>query len=328
VAITNHQSPITNGKAVLDRRAEFRHRLFVLAAVLTLWAAIIAVTEGFRVRIGPLSISSRSPRNPLLFACVAVGSAWMLAPAGRRSATAAGDVRAIVVGLWHAWTRAEAALVTRGSARWAAAFACVATISVVTIGFKEGALVAAASDAWGYVSEADRWANGRLRVEQPLMRELTPTLPADVLAPLAHRPSPDGTTIVPVVSPGLPMVMGLFQAIGGRDAVFVVVPLMAGVAIVATYLLGRRLAGPWTGVAAAVLLAASPSFLFQLTAAPMSDIPATAWWTLALAAVLVPGRWAALASGATAGAAVLTRSNLAPLAAAPAMLLLIAAWRG
>jgi hypothetical protein len=34
-----------------------------------------------------------------------------------------------------------------------------------------------------------------------------------------------------------------------------------------------------------------------------------------------------LASGATAGAAVLTRSNLAPLAAAPAMLLLLAAWR-
>ena len=51
-------------------------------------------------------------------------------------------------------------------------------------------------------------------------------------------------------------------------------------------------------LSAAVLLAASPSFLFQLTSAPMSDIPATAWCTLALATVLVPGRWAALASGA------------------------------
>jgi hypothetical protein len=258
----------------------------------------------------------------------------MLAPAGRRNATMGREVRWLGVFLreylllvWDVWTRAEAALAARGSATWAAALTFVAMTIVVMIGFKEGALVAASADAWGYVSQADRWANGTLRVEQPLMRELTPTLPADVLAPLAYRPSPDGTTIVPMVSPGLPMVMALFQVIGGRDAVFAVVPLLAGVAIVGTYLLGRGLSGPGTGVAAAMLLAASPSFLFQLTSSPMSDIPATAWWALSLATVLVPARWAAFVSGAAAGAAVLTRSNLAPLAAAPAALLLIAAWR-
>jgi 4-amino-4-deoxy-L-arabinose transferase-like glycosyltransferase len=123
------------------------------------------------------------------------------------------------------------------------------------------------------------------------------------------------------------MLMALFQVVGGREAVFSVVPLMAAVAIVGVYVMGSRLGGPWSGAAAAILLAASPSFLFQLTSSPMSDIPATAWWALAFGLLLSEGRWAALASGAAAGAAILTRSNLAPLVVIPGALLLVAILR-
>jgi hypothetical protein len=78
-----------------------------------------------------------------------------------------------------------------------------------------------------------------------------------------------------------------------------------------TYLLGRRCGDAASGAAAAVLLAASPIFLYQVVQ-PMSDVPVTAWWLLSA--------WGACArrpavAGAGAAAAVVTRPNLAPVAA-------------
>ena len=96
-------------------------------------------------------------------------------------------------------------------------------------------------------------------------------------------------------------------------------------AIVATYVMGLRLGGQGIGLAGAALLATSPSFLFQLTAAPMSDVPVTAWWALALALVLVDHLAAALFSGLAVSLAILTRPNLAPLALIPVAALI---WEG
>jgi 4-amino-4-deoxy-L-arabinose transferase-like glycosyltransferase len=87
--------------------------------------------------------------------------------------------------------------------------------------------------------------------------------------------------------------------------------------------MGARLAGPPVGASAAVLLAASPTFLFEVVS-PTSDIPCTAWWALGLALLMIERRWAALAAGISVGLAILTRPNLVPLAAVPATLLL---WR-
>ena len=67
---------------------------------------------------------------------------------------------------------------------------------------------------------------------------------------------------------------------GGRDAVFLVVPVLGAAAVWLMFLLGSRVAGPTAGALAAVLFAASPIFLFQVVQ-PMSDVPATAWWLLA-----------------------------------------------
>ena len=117
--------------------------------------------------------------------------------------------------------------------------------------------------------------------------------------------------IVPTYPPGLPLVMAAFAGVGGPGAVYWVVPLLGALAVWLTYVLGRRYADATSGAAAALLLAASPVFLYQLVQ-PMSDVPVTAWWLLSL--------WGAAAglpavAGAGAAVAVLTRPNLAPLAA-------------
>jgi 4-amino-4-deoxy-L-arabinose transferase-like glycosyltransferase len=319
---------------MVDLSRRLGRSAIVLAAAALLWALLLVTTGGFVVRVGAVSLSSRAPRNALLIALLAVVIAWTVAPTERRSATVGSDVRWLLAAVWTAihrtwrtWTAWETRLIARAHTGAALGVALVVAAAVVAVGFREGALVAAGSDASGYVSQADLWARGTLRIEQPLMRELAPQIPAEALAPLAFRPSLDGGAIVPVVAPGLPMLMALFQLIGGREAVFYVLPLMAAVAIVGIYRIARHVGGPWSGAAAAILLAASPSFLFQLTSSPMSDIPATAWWALALGLVMFEGGWTALAAGAAAGAAILTRTNLAPLAAIPCALLLVAVWR-
>jgi hypothetical protein len=202
----------------------------------------------------------------------------------------------------------------------------VTIATVVTFGLKRGLFVASAADAYGYVSQADLWAAGGLVIHQPFAAQMTWPNATASLAPLGYRPhtaNPADKDIVPIYSPGLPMLMAVFKQIAGGRAVFFVVPLLGGLAVWATYLMGARLAGPPVGASAAVLLAASPTFLFEVVS-PTSDIPCTAWWALGLALLMIERRWAALAAGISVGLAILTRPNLVPLAAVPATLLL---WR-
>jgi hypothetical protein len=106
--------------------------------------------------------------------------------------------------------------------------------------------------------------------------------------------------------------------------VFWVGPLLAGVAVWSTFLFARAAAGAVAGVVSATLLASSPAFLFQLTAAPMSDLPAAAWWMLAFALLFVERPWSAPLAACSAALAILTRPNLAPVAVVPLVLVL---WR-
>src|SRR5581483_8018365 len=147
--------------------------------------------------------------------------------------------------------------------RVAQLLAVVATALVVTFGLKYGLFVAAAADAYGYVSQADLWASGDLIVHQPSATDMTWPNASDSLAPLGYRPhtrNPADKDIVPIYSPGTPMVMALFKMVGGAQAVFAVVPILGGLAVWATYLMGARLSGPIVGAAASILLAASPTF--------------------------------------------------------------------
>ena len=274
--------------------------------------------------------SSRSPRNPLLAAALLLVAAWAAATPGRRGLLIGGDLRwigtglaALIARLWRAWTGATDWLGADLPMAVAPTLVVVIAAGVIATSIRYSQFVAAGSDAWGYVSQARMWATGTLRQPQPLMGELAGTLPREALTPLAYRPSPTGNTIVPITSPGLPLLMAAGEVVAGERAAFVVVPLLAAVAVWSTWLLGAALGDRWAGVAAAALLATSPAFLFQLTSAPMSDIPAAAFWAVSLAAALHGGRWAALASGAAAGAAILVRANLVPVAIVPAAMLVV-----
>ena len=254
------------------------------------WALAVWVTGGLVFAFGNLQISSRHALNPALLALLAGGAAYALSTIDERR-------------------REWPALVS-------SSIAVVAVVAVVSFGLSKGLFVAAASDAYGYVSQADLWARGDVIVRQPWAREMTWPNAANALAPLGyrpHRPAPHGTDIVPIYSPGVPMLMAAFKLAGGARAVYYVVPLLGGLAVWITFLMGRRLAGPFVGAAAAAMLASSPTFLFEVTA-PASDISATAWWSLALFALMFESRAAAIGAGMATGLAILTRPNVAPLA--------------
>ena len=254
------------------------------------WTLTVIVTGGLTVDLGRLEISSRQALNPALFALAAAAVAYGLASADERR---------------REWPPLVASAV-----------AAAAVVAVVSFGLTKGLFVAAASDAYGYVSQADLWAKGDIVVRQPWAREMTWPNAASSLAPLGYRPkepTSHGTDIVPIYSPGVPILMAVFKIAGGERAVYYLVPLLGGLAVWITFLMGRRLAGPAVGTFSALLLATSPTFLFEITA-PASDVAATAWWSLALFALMFDSRRAALGAGAATGLAILTRPNVAPLA--------------
>ncbi len=291
------------------------YRLLLLAAVAVLWALVVGFTGGFVLSIGGVRLSSRSMRNALIIFSLAMTAAWAVAPHGRRLRV-----------LSEAWARVagsvDAAIAARSPRllhRTADALALVIAVAVVVTGVTRGSLVAGGSDSYGYVSQAHLWATGTLRVQLPFGDDRPAGLSTWAFTPLGYRPAPDERTIVPTYAPGFPMLASVFERAGGPDAVFYVMPLMAGVMVLGTYLLGIAVSGRAVGLMAAMLMALSPAFLFQLTHAPMSDIVAACWWTLAL--VLLPRTRTSFVSsllmGLCAAAAILTRPNLVPLAIVP-----------
>ena len=108
------------------------------------------------------------------------------------------------------------------------------------------------------------------------------------------------------------MVMAAFKAVGGPNAVYYVVPLLGALTVWLTFVLGSRLAGPLAGLLAAAALLVSPAFLFQLMW-PMSDVPAAAWWLLAIVLAIRGTTWSCAGAGLAAALAVLTRPNLVVL---------------
>jgi hypothetical protein len=193
--------------------------------------------------------------------------------------------------------------------RWMSIGAASLAILTVVVGLTFGTFVAGASDAYGYVSEAALWANGSVVVEAPLASDATWPDAAWALTPLAYRPARQRGSMVPVCPPGLPLTMALMKLMFGETGVYLVVPVLGGLAVWLTYVFGREIYGPAAGLFGAVALFASPVFLLQLMA-PMTDVPVTAWWLLSvILALKAPPRWV-IASGLAAAIAVLTRPNL------------------
>ena len=126
--------------------------------------------------------------------------------------------------------------------RVAALAAGLLAIVVIAIAVQFGSTVAGGSDSYGYVSQAGLWRGGQLTVDQDLAARVPWPLAIETLAPLGYRPAPGRpNAVVPIYPAGLPLLMALFQLVGGYCAAFLVVPGCGALTVWLTYALGRRL---------------------------------------------------------------------------------------
>ena len=259
------------------------------------WSFVVLVTGGFRWQISTvLRISSTNSLRPLLIGLICGGAGWYAAPQ-RTAVLVRGIERAIM--------------------RWTPATVAATAVVVLWMGAGYGTHAASGSDSYGYVSQADLWLEGRLKTDQRWL-DLGPPFDDFVFSPLGYRPSRTAHVIVPTYSPGLPLMMAAAKFAGGMEALYTVVPVLGALVITLTFVLGCLLFDNLVGMAACMLLAASPTFLSQLVW-PMSDVPASAAWTLALIFGIV-GR--PFAAGLASTLAIVIRPNLAPLAVAVAVI--------
>ena len=269
--------------------------LLFAALAIMIWAALAHATGGFSGSLFGVRIASRDPLRPLVLALLLLGS----------------------YGFGFGWRSADADLeplfrMPRAVLASAVGAVCLA---VFAIGVSFGTFTAGGSDSYGYVSQADLWRHHQLRVAQPFVQDLPMPSGDWTFTPLGYRPAANGThAIVPTYPPGLPMLMAAFALIAGPQGPYYVVPILAALAVWLCYQLGARAASPLAGATAAIVLASSPVFLFQLMW-PMSDIPAAALWTAALCCTVSSRRHAAAAAGLCTALAIAIRPNLAPLAA-------------
>ena len=211
------------------------------------------------------------------------------------------------------WLGARAGAPNAGRFELATVVAIAAGVSGIAIA--QGSRGVSVSDSYAYASQSDLWLNGELRVDQSFALEAPwPDAPR-TFAPLGYRPHPDQPRLlVPVYPPGLPILLAAAKWAGGQRALFVVVPICAGLLIVATYGIGRRLAGGSVGLAAAWLVGTSP-VLIGYSLVVMTDVPVAAAWAGALFCLTGTTTRSALAAGLLSGLAILIRPNLVPLAA-------------
>ena len=282
-----------------------RTAILAIAAALFLWGLAIALGDGFIIHTSVGTFSSRRPSRPFLAA-------------------------AALVILYAASLRANSPEAVRRLAKfpWPRVIATAAPMAAFLIGVNYSAFLGAGPDSSGYVSQAHKWVNGDLRSPIPdwaIHGTFGGALWAG--APVGYTLAADQQSYVPVYSPGVPLIMSLFERAAGPDAVFYVVPLFGALLVWGTYLLGRQLADEWAGAIAAALMLVSPAFLWLLIE-PMSDVPVAACWTMALVlASQADGAIAAFTSGVASGTAILMRPNVAPLAIFPGLLLLLSGRR-
>ena len=220
----------------------------------------------------------------------------------------------ILVGgtVWRASARAISTAFAAVDARLMAVAIGLATTAT---GVVYSSTVAGGSDSYGYVSQADLWLAGSLKVDVPWADAVPWPNRRSTFVPLGYGPveAHGATAMVPTYPPGLPIIMAGAKALLGQEALYWVVPISGGVLVLATFGIGLRLGAPTAGLLGAWLVATSPAFLYVLVL-PMSDVPAAAAWAAAFC--FLPGgtRAAALAAGLASGVAILIRPNLVVLA--------------
>jgi hypothetical protein len=195
------------------------------------------------------------------------------------------------------------------------AAATLAMVTTLATGLYGGRAIGG-SDEYGYASQAELWLKGNLEVEQPFVEHAPFADAARIFSPLGYRPHHSKpTVIVPTYAPGLPMLLALTKLIGGQEAMFWVVPVSAGLLVLVTYGIGRRVGAETPGLIAAALVATSPPML-AMAMLVMTDVPVAAAWAGAFYFALGGTVRSAAAAGVLSSVAVLIRPNLAPVAGA------------
>jgi len=282
-------------------------RLALATALLAAgWGAILLTRGGFDTELFGVRIRTTDPARPLVLAFVA--TLLFIASVGNDDADET-----------MSWLIGSVERFFASVSDWRVAALLAA--GVVALGVVFGAKVAGGSDSYGYVSQAELWLSGHLEIAQTWVEQVPWPGSQETFSPLGYQPGHTPGTITPTYSAGLPMIMALAKRAAGQCAIFWVVPLSGAAMVLATFGIGKRLAGAGTGLAAAWLLATSPPFLFMLMA-PMSDLPAAAAWTVSVWCAMGGTLGAAVAGGAAVAVAILIRPNLAPMAIFPALCLL------
>lgn len=200
--------------------------------------------------------------------------------------------------------------------RVAPVLAAIATIAIFWLGMAHGSRAAGGADAFGYVSQAYLWLKGDLRIDQSWARPFEWPHREESVRPLGYRWGEDRGAIVPTYAPGVPLIMAGFDRVFGACGPYYVTPFFGALLVAGTFVLGRRLGGSrLTASSAALLMAGSPAFLFNLMF-PMSDIVTASLWTWMLVLLSWPTMAGPTVGGIVAGIAVLVRPNLVPLAIA------------
>ena len=265
-------------------------------AIAVFFVALIALAVqvaagGFRFDVFGIRLSSNSWLRPVLVLLL-IG-AFLFRAATRARAVA--DLRAVDT------------FVERVSPVIAAAAAAAA----LAVGVFWGTRAAGGSDSYCYIGQAVEFAHGRATLVEPLAERVA-VHRADILfAPVGFVPGARGGA-VPMCAPGLSLLMAPAWRLGGDFLLHLVVPTLGALAVWLTFLLGRGLEGPTTGLCAAILIAASPTFLYQIVQ-PMSDVPAAAFWLATFAMLRSKGRHREVSAGVLASIALLIRPNLAPV---------------
>jgi hypothetical protein len=197
--------------------------------------------------------------------------------------------------------------------RFSVPLAIVLSLSPAVAGLARNSWTAAGSDSYAYVSQADLWLQGTQTVPVPIADAAPWPEPVWTFTPYGYRPAASGSAIVPMTSPGLSLMMAAAKKAVGHSAMFWVVPATGALLVWMTFLIGRRLESIPVGLGAAWLMATSPAFLAMLVS-PMSDVPAAAFWAVAIYFTLGASDRSGIAAGLAVSAAILIRSNLAPLA--------------
>lgn len=248
---------------------------WLLAASIAL--AIVVAVAGIDFKIGPVSIRSHSAIRVLAVSVVLAFARWRIGITSLPSWLARIALLTLICGSVVTWLR----------------------FLLTTIG---------GADSYGYVSAGRMIADGRLIDPAPVAEWLTAPNRLAIASPLGWTPAPDGSGIAPTFPIGTSMLMALFS-LAGSQAVFLVAPLMALLTLALVYRAARDWFDAEVALLSVAILAWNPVFV-TYAKQPMSDVPATAWVTLAVVLALQRNTLSAFGAGLAAGAAVITRPAL------------------